>query len=211
MSWATRLLLLTYFGTALALLAGFFGLLSATELTLFYIYLAAAALQLVGMWALSSSTGHWSEPAAPINRLVLRLAPIGPLIAGVLAIMLNYRHSHSLLQLTILCLLLGIPAPAAVFIRLRAVARIIADAGLAEHSAIVGWGFLCTLIALPLLELYIYLTRQHEMTGVLFVAALICATALLLFLLWGALIMLSCVIAFGRASRVARRAQKTDA
>src|SRR5687768_3549475 len=99
MSWATRLLLLTYLGTALALLAGFFGLLSATEMPLFYIYLAAAVLQLVGMWALSSATGHWSEPAAPINRLVLRVAPIGPVIAGVFAIMLNYRHSNALLSL----------------------------------------------------------------------------------------------------------------
>ena len=89
-------------------------------------------------------------------------APIGPLIAGVFAIILNHRHSNLLLQLTILCVLLGIPGPAAVFIRLRTVARIIADAGLAEHSAIVGWGFFCTLIALPLLELYIYLSGRRR-------------------------------------------------
>ena len=49
------------------------------------------------------------------------------------------------------------------------------------------------------------------MTGVLFVVALACATALLLFLLWGAFIMLSCAIDFGRAARVARRAQRSDA
>lgn len=207
MSWATRLLFATYLGAALTLLGGFFGLLSATDIRVFYVYCAAAAVQCVGMWALSTSTGHWSEPPATINRLVLRVAPIGPLLAGVMAIYLNYRHSNLLLQLTIACLVLGIPAPTAVFIRLRAVARMVADAGLAEHSAIVGWGFLATLVALPLLELYIYLTRRHEMVGVVFVVALACVTALLLFLFWGALVMLRCVRDFGRAARVARRAE----
>src|SRR5829696_7119424 len=81
MSWATRMLFVTYLGSAAALLAGFFGLLTATDIVVFYIYCAAAALQLLGMWALSTSTGHWSEPPAKLNRLVLRLAPIGPLVA----------------------------------------------------------------------------------------------------------------------------------
>jgi len=210
MSWATRLLLLTYAGAATALLAGFGGYLSATEMAVFYIYAAAAACQLVGMWVLATSSGHWSEPRAPLNRLILRLAPIGPLLAGVFAIILNYGHSNLLLQLTILGLVLGIPGPAAVFVRLRTIARMVADAGLAEHSAIVGWGFSCTLVALPLLELYIYLTRQHEMHGMLFVVALACATALMLFLIWGAFIMLCCVVDFGRAARVARRAEQTE-
>jgi hypothetical protein len=176
----------------------------------FYVYAAAAACQLLGMWALSTTSGHWSEPRAPVNRLILRLAPIGPLLAGVFAILLNYSHSNLLLRLTILCLVLGIPAPAAVFVRLRTIARMVADPGLAEHSAIVGWGFSLTLVALPLLELYLYRTRQHEMVGLPFVAALACATALMLFLLWGAFIMLCCVVDFGRAARVARRTERAE-
>ena len=212
MSWATRLLLLTYAGAAAALLAGFAGYLSATDIIVFYLYTAAAALQLCGMWALSTSSGHWSEPRAAVNRLILRLAPIGPLLAGVFAIVLNYRHSNLLLRLTIVCVLLGIPAPAAVFVRLRAIARLVADAGLAEHSAIVGVGFSCTLVALPLFELYMYLyrTRQNEMAGMLFFVALACATALMLFLLWGAAIMTVCLINFGRAARIARAEWKSS-
>ena len=211
MSWATRLLFATYLGAAVALLCGFFGVLTATEMKAFYIFLAAAAAQLAGMWALSSSTGHWSEPPARLTRLVLRLAPIGPLVAGVTAIALNHRHSDLLLRLTVAGLVLGIPGPTAVFIRLRAVARLVADAGLAEHSAIVGSGFLGTLTALPLLEWYAYATRQHEMRGVGFAVALLCATSLLLFLLWGAFIMARCVVDFGRAAKVARAEWRTHA
>jgi hypothetical protein len=209
MSWATRLLFVTYFGAAVTLLCGFFGVISATRIYVFYLFSAATVLQLLGMWAMSASSGHWSEPAAPFNRLILRLAPIGPLLAGLGAIALHVRHSNLLLSLTVFTLLLGIPAPAAVFVRLRAIARLVADAGLAEQSAIVGWGFLFTLTALPLVELYIYLTRANDMTGVPFFAALVIVTALLLFLLWGAFIMLRCVVVFGRAAKVARAEWRT--
>ena len=163
----------------------------------------SAALQLVGAWMLSRSSGHWSEPAAPINRWIVRLSPIGFVISAAAAIWVNWDYSELLMTLVAAGSIAGLATPTALFIRLRTVARMIADPHLAEHSIIVGWGFVGSIALCGVLALLQSHQREPPLWLGLTLAMAIGVSALL-FLLWGAFIFFACMVDFGRAAKVAR-------
>ena len=82
MSGATSLLLAVYGGSFASLAVVSFFALRVDEEFVVAALLIAACLQLAGMWMLSSHSGHWTEPRAPVNRLALRLAPVGLLVGA---------------------------------------------------------------------------------------------------------------------------------
>ena len=97
-------------------------------------------------------------------------------------------------------------APAA-FVRIRAVARMIADSRLAEHSAIIGWGLLASMLALAGLITVAMSTGTNALESrPLTIVMLIVVTALITFLLGGAFVLIRCVLDFRRAARMARSA-----
>jgi hypothetical protein len=185
MARATLLLAVVYGGAFLLLAAGSLQIVPGhewTELAVAGSLFLAAILQMIGMVMLSSWSGHWSEPRAAINRWTLRIAPVGLVVATGCALF-----------------------------RLRAVARLIADAGLAEHSAIVGWGFFATelFILVVFVSEYNRWWKPGDNAGLLLMLAIGVGT--MLFLLWGAFIFTACVIDFRRAAKVARAEWKADA
>jgi hypothetical protein len=162
-----------------------------------------AVPQAVGMWMLSRHSGHWTEPPTPFVRLALRASPVGPLLATVVVFYWAHLGHSKDEPLFMALMLVGVLGPPAVFVRLRTVARLIADAGLAEHSAIVGHGFFVTTVVGAVAGLFQETSalRHGGLLQLLVMAAIV--TAGLLFLIWGAFIMFCCLIDFGRAAKVA--------
>ncbi len=206
MSHAVRMLLLVYGGT--------FGVFVMASLwrafdrvgdgLAFAVITFAAVLQTIAMWMLSRGSGHFTEPPAPINRWALRIAPIGFVISAASGAWMVMQGSGDLEVLAVFGLIVGAAAPPAIFLRLRAVARMISDSGLAEHSGIVAYGFVFA-TAMVLIMVGIdgsHLVRMNKWPGM--VLMLVTGVSILLFVLWGAFIFFTCVIDFGRAARVAR-------
>lgn len=211
MARAVRLLLTVYAGMFLFMLAMTQDFWPASQFVTFCALAVAAAVQALATWMLARSSGHWTEPRAPINRWTLRIAPLGILSATACAAWLTKDYSRAVERAAIAGMIVGAAAPTAIFLRLRAVARMIADPGLAEHSAIVGWGFVATamlIAAIAIADEWMNVKMQGPL-GLLI--ALTMMVSLMLFLLWGAFIFLSCVIAFSRAAKVATAAWKADA
>ena len=209
MSWGVRLLALTYAELFVCLLLGFTGWLGEGQITPVLVFLVAAVLQLPGMWLLSRHSGHLREPRAWINRWLLRLTPLGLLIGSVAAALIIEDFSPLYERLMFIGFIVEGFAPTAAFIRLRAVARLVANRTLAEYSAIVGWGFLAVSAAFAAM---VYMLQGRPMTRALDMAVIaIVASSLLLFLLWGAFILVCCVIDFGRAAKIATAQWKSDA
>ena len=203
MSRAVRLLMIAYAGVFFLFVGESVEVLPRSEDLLLTVLALAAALQLIGAWMLSRSSGHWSEPAAPINRWILRLSPIGLVLSAAAAIWVNWDYSELLMTLVAAGAIAGLPTPTALFIRLRTVARMIADPHLAEHSIIVGWGFVGSIALCGIMALLQSQHRQLPLWLGLTLAMAIGVSALL-FLLWGAFIFFSCMVDFGRAAKVAR-------
>jgi hypothetical protein len=205
MSRAVRLLMLVYGGAFLMFLLAAEGILFDDEETFLFVFAAAAPLQAVGMWMLSRSSGHWSERRALLNRWALRLAPLGLVLAAGCGVAIELRFSFSSFYPLLLGgLLVGTFAPTAIFVRLRTVARMISNPHLAEHSAIVGWGFLVTLALAGGWIAYDYFNPGPHTGNLMFVIVGMVAVFGMLFLLWGAFIFCACAVDFGRAAKLAR-------
>jgi hypothetical protein len=203
MSWGVRLLALTYAELFVVLLLGFTGWLDNNNITPVVGLLLAGIVQLPGMWLLSRYSGHLREKRAPLNRWLLRLTPLGLLSASLAGAVILIDYHTALQWIVSLGMLVAGITPTVAFIRLRAVARLVANATLAEYSAIVGWGFL--IVCAGMLGLVLFLQGQ-SMTRTIDMAFVAIVTAsLLLFLLWGAFILICCVIDFGRADRIAQK------
>jgi hypothetical protein len=211
MARAVRLLAITYGGLFAFLLLACLDYLPRIRVLPSIGFLMASMLQLIGMWMLSSRSGHWSERAAPINRWLVRITPAGLVVASAASIWLMLDYHPEFEWVFFAGMLIGGLAPTAAFIRLRAVARLIADRGLAEHSAIVGYGFLFTAAAMTAFAVILAHSKSvgRDIMGLIVTGML--ATALLLFLLWGAFILVCCVVDFGRAAKVAREEWKASA
>jgi hypothetical protein len=210
MAWSVRLLMIAYASVFLLLIGESLEILPKSEILLLGVFCSATLLQLIGMWMLSLSSKHYTEAAAPINRWTLRIASTAMTIALALAVWATMQQDTTLVWLSDAFALVGAAAPTSIFIRLRTVARMIADPHLAEHSAIVGWGFLASIIftlCVIILEQFIRFPVNNMLGVVLTMTA---AVALLLFLLWGAFIFFACVVDFGRAARIAQAQWNTD-
>jgi DNA-directed RNA polymerase subunit RPC12/RpoP len=210
MSWGTRLLAAAYgFGFTVMIL-GFLEFFPKSETLAVGTFIALALLQAIGAWMLARQSGHYAERWAPINRWLLRLAPPLMVLGGVGILWIQHVHSPQAEWIVAGTMFAGMLAPLAVFIRLRAVAKMIADAGLAEHSTIVAWGFFATMVAIGAYSVWENVSRTVGLDVVRLIITAAVIVALLLFVLWGAFIMVCCVIDFGRAARVAQAEWKAD-
>ena len=214
MAWATRLLAVTYAGIALLLLAGFTRVLDGVPGVAAVGLLVCAALQLLAMWMLARRSGHWSEPPARFNRLALSIVPLAPLTADSIALYLEGRPvagAPQWLTTIMLATMCGwVVAPPLVFFRIRAVARLLADTRLARQSAVASWGLLLALLTMASgIAVMMALSFNPLENLAATIASFAVMGVVLLFLLWGAFVMLLCVRDFGRAARVARQAERT--
>lgn len=211
MAWGVRLLAITYGGAFALWMLLVAGVSPPHQLVLgIFFGVLFPLLQLVGTWLLARSSKHWSEPSGRLNRFLLRGWPL----IAVVGIAISLTPSWVLPPVP-WSMIVGIyvslfVAPAAIFFRLRAVARIISNTRLAEHSVIVGWGFALTCLAFCG---FMALQEYHRDFGKLWamLLALVISTALLLFVIWGTAILIACMIDFGRAAKVARAQWRADA
>jgi hypothetical protein len=210
MSRATRVLAITYGGLFIFLVLGLTGVLPQIDPMPSVAFLLASILQLIGMWMLAAHSGHPIEPRSPAVRWMSRTTPIGMVIASVASLMVIYHYHPILEPIFAISMIIGALAPTMIFIRLRTVARLIADVGLAEYSTIVGVGFLCTVVAMAGLILIATAVPHlgESVAGMVVMIAVV--VLLLLFLLWGAFILLSCMVDFGRAARIAQAQWKAE-
>ena len=135
MARAVPLLAIAYAGLGLLMLAGFLNLLDGNAWAAPIGFAVAGGLQLVALWMLSRRSGHWSEPAPPLNRWTLRIAAVGPAVSGAAGLFIAAtRQAPRWLELVLLVGMAGwvFAAPAA-FVRIRAVARMISDSRLAAQ------------------------------------------------------------------------------
>ena len=206
MSHAVWMLLLVYGGTfAVFVIASLFRTFQGVaDWLAFSVITFAAILQTIAMWMLSRPSGHFTEPAAPINTWALRIAPLGFVLATASGAWMAMQGRGDMEIVAIFGLIVGAFAPPAIFIRLRTVAGMISDAGLAEYSNIVAYGFVFS-TAMILIMTWAgnsRAVRMNEWPGMTLM--LVTSVSILLFVLWGAFVFFSCVIDFGRAARVAR-------
>jgi hypothetical protein len=217
MAWAVRFLAAGY---GLMLIIGLAGALRFVPQNLVLpgaLFAIATVAQVAGMWLLSRRSGHWTEPAAPINRWLLRITPVGLLIASVAAIWIALDYSPYRLSAIRIGMLIAALGPAAIFIRLRTLARLIGDERLAEQGAVVAWEFTITAAALTVLLLVMqaigirdgYGGRKPDLP--VLIPLMTIAAAMLLFLFWAAYILGRCIIDFGRAAKVSRILWNADA
>jgi hypothetical protein len=211
MAWATRLLALAYGGMFLLLVAAFAALLDGVPWVALIGSFAGALLQLVGAWMLARRSGHWSEPRAAANRLLLRASPVAPAIAGGIGVYMEATRTvqPQWLAGALLASMCGwMVAPPAVFFRMRTLARMIADARLARQSTIAFRGLLASLLAMGIcIGVIVILSYSPFETPIGALFSVMVMAVMLCFLLWGAVVMIFCVRDFGRAARVARRAE----
>ena len=118
MSRAVRLLAVTYGGLFAFLLLGCLDYLPRMRVLPSIGFLVAAVFQVVGMWMLSSRSGHWSERAAPINRWLLRITPLGLVAAGAASTRILLDYAVELEWAFFAGLVIGALAPTAAFIPL---------------------------------------------------------------------------------------------
>ena len=211
MAWAVRLLAIAYGAGFAAMILGITDIVPM-EAAGPWLLLGVAVVHAIGAWRLARRSGHWTEPPMGFNRLLLRTTPWFSVAAAAGALWLPWHYDQTLAYFTVGALFAGMIAPVAIFLRLRAVARMIADKGLAEHSAIVCWGFLLTAAALGAFS-YWQAHAEHRTVdnAFAFIAMAIICLGMLLFSLWGAGILAACVVDFGRAAKVATAAWKADA
>ena len=204
MSWGTRLLAAAYGLGFAVMILGFLDFFPQDENLAVGTFTALALIQTIGAWMLARRSGHYLERAAPINRWLLRLAPLALVFGGIGILYIQHVFRPIAEWIVLGALFAGMLAPVAVFIRLRAVARMIADAGLAEHSGIVAWGFCVTMIAMGLYGVWEDLSHGVGTNALRLVITAGVIVAVMLFVLWGAFIMVCCVVDFGRAAELAR-------
>jgi hypothetical protein len=212
MARATRLLAIAYGGVFLLLLAGFTNLLDGVPWAAAIGLFAAALLQLLAMWMLARQSGHWSEPRGRLNRLALWIVPVAPVIADAIGIYLEGRPVSTTpgwLPTIMLATMCGwVVAPPTAFFRIRTIARMIGDHRLARHSAIAFWGLLVTLLTMAVsiaVMMALHFNPVENLPATVTLVAVL--GAILCFLLWGTVVMFRCVRDFGRAARVALRAE----
>jgi hypothetical protein len=222
MAWGVRLLGLVYGSTFLIFMLAMTRLVRIDRTShgdshgmgwIGFLLIAWMLLHPIGAWALARYSGHWTEPRARWNRMLLRIAPF--FIALVLAeAVASFWFPHPAIERWLPVLVfVGLIAPAAVFIRLRSVARMITDARLAERGLLVGYGFAVTVILYAIFLVWMQnapLAAQLPLWGQQYVG-LSLAVALLLFLILGAMVLTRCMIDFGRAAKVARAQWRSDA
>ena len=211
MAWGVRLLALAYGSVFAILVIGALQLLPnrGEEAVILAVIVPATIAQAAGMWLLARHSGHAHERRRSMNRWTLRFASLAGVVAALAAVGLQLDPANEIaLVILFVAAIIGLLAPPAAFLRLRHVARLISNTALAEHSAMVATGFVLTPTAVGAIALLgMYNFRPPDMAMFLIMAA-ICVMALL-FLLWGAFIMLCCVVDFGRAAQVARAEWKT--
>jgi hypothetical protein len=197
-----KLLSVAYLVLFVMLILAVGGAMQGHDWVLFGFLFIAGLMQLAGAWILASSSRHWSEPRSTAVRALLRftspLLPLGAL--GVISLTFDYREFVAGASMALLALSLA--TPIAAFLRIRTVARMIADADLMEHSTFVGGGFVGSVLAGLALYLYMGFSDPPPSTGVTVVLFGV-VIFLLLFLLWGAFLMFCCIIDFGQAARIA--------
>jgi hypothetical protein len=205
MARGTRLLALTYgFGFA-ALILGLTGYLPDNAELAVEILAALALMHAIGACVLAQRSGHYTEAAASVTRWALGVLPALLLVGATGTLALRYHYILWQWHWAVFAAMgIGLASPVPIFVRLRAVARMIADEGLAEHSVIVAFGFLGTALAIGAMTLFDALRNSSGNSVWTLAVVGLTATAALLFILWGAFIMICCVIDFGRAARVAR-------
>jgi hypothetical protein len=204
MSWATRLLLVTYLAAAIVGIAGAQQIINMSPIWPGLALLVVSVSQLIGMWTLARSSRHFSERPSRAIRFLLRVSPIGPVISAAAAILMYFEWRNELPTVVVVGIVSCALGPTAVFVRMRAVARMIADPHLAEHSKIVAWGFFISLVVAPLLLTAIGASGIRVPNNVNLLMMGAWATSMLLFPIWGAFIMFCCVVDFGRAAKVAQ-------
>ena len=210
MAWATRILTLSYLAAAtIIFLSPLYGT-STHELIAERALLVTAAVSCAGTWLLSRSSGHWSEPRAWAVRWIMRAGSIGPFVVFAAIIVLERGGYNPRLELlAVFAFFVATLVPAMVFLRLRMVARMIANPALAEHSGIVGWGFMIVFFALPLAWYFAtgFVLIRNRANSVMIAIFIVGGT---LFLLWATCIFAWCVVDFDRAARIARAQWKAD-
>ena len=215
MAWGAWLIAVAYAGIFLVLIATSLLLIPDryVEELITAALVPATMLQAVGMWLLARHSRHATEPPRKLSRWLLRLAPIGGVVASGAAALGAFVPFLGAEALIVVATITALFAPPLLFLRLRTVARLISDTALAEHSAIVAWGFVLTPLgwaAMVIVEETDVARLDPSRNAGLIVLAALCA-AVLLFLLWGAVVLTSCVIDFGRAAKVARAEWRASA
>jgi hypothetical protein len=207
MAWGARLIALAYAAVFVVFVAASLQWIpdGYIETTIVSSVMSASVLQAIGMWLLACHSRHASEPRRPINRWILRIASLAGVAAAGAMARLQLGWDYSVYYVMLAALVATWFAPPAAFVRLRSVARLFAKPSLAEHAAIVAWGFALTPIAWVAMMIPGMMGRRLDMSEALplILMAVLCA-GVLLFLLWGAAIMTVCLIDFGRAARIAR-------
>ena len=211
MAWGVRLLALAYGSVFAILVIGALQWLPqrAEEEVVLAVLVPATFAQAAGMWLLARHSGHAHERKRSLNRWTLRLGSIAGIIVGLGAVAVEQDLLRGLATLILFpAAVAAVFAPPAAFLRLRHVARLISNTALAEHSAIVAAGFLLTPAMIGIVALLGMSNIRPPDIAMFLTMATICVMVLL-FLLWGAFIMLCCVIDFARAAKVARAEWRT--
>ena len=207
MAWGARLIAIAYGAVFVVFIAVSLQLISDghVETTIVSTVGSAAVFQAIGMWLLARHSHHPSEPRRAINRWTLRIASLAGVVAAGAMAWTKVTFDFSVYYVMLAALIVTLFAPPAAFVRLRTVARLISNPSLAEHAAIVAWGFALTPLAWVAMMIIPGITgRRLDMSQnlPLILMGVLCL-GVLLFLLWGAAIMTVCLIDFGRAARIA--------
>jgi hypothetical protein len=209
MAWGTQLIAVAYGAVFAVFVAASLQWLpdGTIEATIVATVTSASVFQAIGMWLLARHSRHPSEPRRPINRWTLRIASLAGVVAAGAMAWTKVTFDFSVYYVMLAALIATFFAPPAAFVRLRTVARLISKPSLAEHAAVVAWGFALTPLAWVALMIIPSMTGRRRLdmseTLPLLLLGVLCL-GVLLFLLWGAAIMTVCVIDFGRAARIAR-------
>jgi hypothetical protein len=202
MARGVKLLSLAYLILFVMLILAVGGALEGRDWLLYGAMLLAGAMQVAGAWMLAGSSNHWREPRSPVTRVLLCVVPVALPIGAAGALWLTFDYHVALATATAAAMALSLIAPIAAFVRIRTVARMIADADLMEHATAVGGGFLASVVAGA--ALYVFIGFRGDGSGPWVMLALFAVIIfLLLFLLWGAFLMFCCIIDFSQAARIA--------
>lgn len=208
MARGVKLLAAAYLVLFVMLILAVGGALQGHDWLLFGTMFVAGVMQLVGAWMLATSSRHWSEPRSPVTRAVLRFAPFMLPLGAAGAIYLTFDYRDAVAGAAGLAMALSLIAPIAAFVRIRTVARMIADADLMEHSTAVGGGFLASVLLG--VGLYVFVGFSGPPSTWIMVILFGDLIFLLLFLLWGAFLMFCCIIDFSQAARIATADWRND-
>lgn len=198
---AAWLLLGVHLGLVAVVLAGA-TLMEISYLVVIGLAVTVAVAHPVAAWLLSRPENPHARPQPDwLLRNTLRLFSLSPLLiaVGLVASWWLNRGGPFLVALGVGGVLY-IPCPLLEFILLRRLAWRLFDDGLAEHAAIVGWGYSLSLLVSPAVGV----VPTHSGRGDTELWVLLAITvAILLFWIWACILLVVFVHAFSRAAREA--------